>query len=448
VNLLTKIMNELILKLISKNRIDKCERQLFLISSEEFRLTTTKKIIIKLACATALGTASIALTQVNEPQVTVNAATTSVAARALGVDVASYQSADLSSHAQAGSQFAIVKVSEGISYRNPKASSQISTALSNNMMPMAYHFATFSSNASAAVAEANYAIKAAQAFGLPKGSYIACDYETGQGNNIYGGKTPTANAIIAFMDTIKSAGYKPLLYASSSVLQNNIDTSSVIAKYPNSLWVASYAISGRIDNPNFNYFPSMDGVSIWQFTDNWKGLSVDGNIAVLPLSIDGNVTSNNGAISQAPATNNSNSASSTNKTTASSSQTTSSDSNKGVATAGYVMKKSYIYNKKGERQDGSYAAYTNITHYGVVTLDDGKTALNMGDGRYIMASNVLGNSRVFKHNAYIYNNKGYHANWKLLRKGTPIKTYGSRIHINGKSYYRIGRNMYVKAANF
>lgn len=194
-------------------------------------MTTTKKLIIKLACATALGTAGVALTQVNMPQVTVKAATTSVVARALGVDVASYQSADLSSHAQAGSQFAIVKVSEGTSYRNPKASSQISTALSNNMMPMAYHFATFSSNTSAAVAEANYAIKAAQTFGLPKGSYIACDYETGQGNNIYGGKTPTAQAIIAFMDQIKAAGYKPLLYASSSVLQNQIDTNSVIAKY-------------------------------------------------------------------------------------------------------------------------------------------------------------------------------------------------------------------------
>lgn len=270
------------------------------------RLTKTKQFIAKLACATVIGTAGIALTQINRPVITVNASTTSVAARALGVDVASYQSADLSSHARAGAQFAIVKVSEGTSYRNPKASSQISTALSNNMMPMAYHFATFSSNASAAAAEAQYAIKAAQAFGLPKGSYIACDYETGQGNNIYGGKTPTANAIIAFMDQIKAAGYQPLLYASSSVLQNQIDTNSVVAKYPNSLWVASYAISGRIDNPNFNYFPSMNGVSIWQFTDNWRGLNVDGNVTVLPLSINGNVTSNNGAISQAPSSNTNN----------------------------------------------------------------------------------------------------------------------------------------------
>ena len=58
-------------------------------------MTTTKKIIVRLACATVLGTAGVALTQVNRPQTAVvNAATTSVAARALGVDVASYQNAD------------------------------------------------------------------------------------------------------------------------------------------------------------------------------------------------------------------------------------------------------------------------------------------------------------------------------------------------------------------
>ena len=402
-----------------------------------------------MACATVLGTAGVAVTQINRPQITAQASTTSVAARSLGVDVASYQNADLSSHAQAGAQFAIVKVSEGTSYRNPKASSQISTAISNNMMPMAYHFATFSSNSSAAVAEANYAIKAAQAFGLPKGSYIACDYETGQGNNIYGGKTPTANAIIAFMDTIKAAGYKPLLYASSSVLQNNIDTSSVIAEYPNSLWVASYAISGRIDNPNFSYFPSMDGVSIWQFTDNWRGLSVDGNVAVLPLSINGNVTSNNGAISQAPS--NGNSSSTTNNSNSSSTtddKKTDSTTTEPV-TSGYVMKKAYIYNKKGERQSGYYAAYYGIQYYGsTVTLDNGKTALKVGDDRYVMASNVLGNSRVMRRNAYIYNHAGRRANWRVLRKGTPVKTYGSRFNINGKSYYRIGKGLYVKTANF
>ena len=38
----------------------------------------------------------------------------------------------------------------------------------------------------------------------------------------------------------------------------------------------------------------MKGVSIWQFTDNWRGLNVDGNINVLPLQASA------GSISQAP----------------------------------------------------------------------------------------------------------------------------------------------------
>ena len=231
-----------------------------------------RKSIIKLACATMLTNAGVTLlsqmTRFSDSESIVQASSTSVVAKALGIDVASYQSADLTAHAKAGSQFAIVKVSEGTSYRNPKAANQIKSAIANDMMPMAYHFATFSSSSSAAKREAQYAISSAKALGLPAGSYLACDYETGQGNIITNGKNVTAKAIIAFMDQIKAAGYQPLLYASSSVLQNNINTPSIVNKYPNSLWVAAYAISGRVDQPNFKYFPSMDGVAIWQFTDN------------------------------------------------------------------------------------------------------------------------------------------------------------------------------------
>lgn len=355
-------------------------------------------------------------------QSVVQASSTSVAAKSLGIDVASYQSADLTAHAKAGSQFAIVKVSEGTSYRNPKAASQIKTAISNDMMPMGYHFATFSSSSSAAKKEAKYAISSAKAAGLPAGSYLACDYETGSGNVITNGKSVTAKAIIAFMDKIEDAGYQPLLYASSSVLRNNIDTKSVVKKYPNSLWVAAYAISGRVDQPNFKYFPSMDGVAIWQYTDNWKGMSTDGNVAVLPLSISGSSSS---AVSQAPSASN-------------------------VKHTATVMYKSYVYNSAGNRTGDVYKAYTSITYYGgKVKLSNGKTAIKVGDNKYVMASNVLGNSRVFKHNAYVYKNNGVrNTAWKTLKKGSPIKTYGAKYHINGKAYYRVGKNAYVKASNF
>ncbi|WP_297953811.1 GH25 family lysozyme [uncultured Lactobacillus sp.] len=313
-------------------------------------MSLKKKIITKLAYVAMLSTTGVAAAAVVQPQAHVQASTTSIAAHSIGVDVASYQSADLSAHARNGAKFAVVKISEGTSYRNPKASVQIASALAQNMMPMGYHFATFSANTAAAKREANYAIASARAVGLGSGSYLACDYESGDGNNIYGGKNPTANAINAFLSQIKAAGYKPLLYASSSVLRNNINTNAVINKFPNSLWVAAYAVSGRIDNPSFNYFPSMKGVSIWQFTDNWRGLNVDGNINVLPLS------TSSSAVSQAP------------------------------KKARVLKKKAHVYNKNGKRTS------------------------------------------------------------KTLKKGSTVTTHGKKT-INGKKYYKIAKNQYIRTAN-
>lgn len=124
---------------------------------------------------------------------------------------------------------------------------------------------------------------AAKKFGLPLGAYLACDWETGDGNNVGAGKDVSARAILVFMDTVKAADYQPLLYSGAFLLRWNIDTKQILKKYPNCLLVASYATTGRIDTPNFNYFPSMDGVLIWQFTQNWYGVNVDANVAVLPL---------------------------------------------------------------------------------------------------------------------------------------------------------------------
>lgn len=399
---------------------DKTYRSLTLSTNLEELILVKKKTIIKLASATILLNSGMALFPHLAPATSiVQASSTSVAAKALGIDVASYQSADLTAHAKAGSQFAVVKVSEGTGYRNPKGASQIKSAIANDMMPMGYHFATFSSNASLAKKEAQYAISSAKALGLPKGSYLACDYETGQGNIITNGKSVTAKAILAFMDEIKAAGYQPLLYASSSVLQNNINTPSIVKKYPNSLWVAAYAISGRVDKPNFKYFPSMDGIAIWQYTDNWKGMSTDGNVAILPLSISG------AAVSQAP-------------------------TNPNTKHTGTVMYKAYVYKQNGERTGDSYKAYSSITYYGGKTkLKNGKSAIRVGENRYVLASNVLGNSRTFKQDAEVYQGDGsLNSSWKTYKKGSPVKTYGPKHYINNEAYYRVGKDAYVKAEVF
>ena len=322
-------------------------------------MSLKKRFITKLALVAALSTTSVAAVNTLHTQTkTVQASTTSVAARSLGIDVASYQSADLSAHARSGAKFAIVKVSEGTSYRNPKARAQVASARAKNMMPMGYHFATFSANSAAAKREANYAVASAKAVGLAPGSYLACDYESGDGNNINMGKGVTANAIIAFMQQVKAAGYKPLLYASSSVLRNNINTNAVVNQFPNSLWVASYAVAGRIDKPNFSYFPSMKGVSIWQFTDNWRGLNVDGNINVLPLTASGS------AVSQAPT--------------------------KSSTKARVVKHTARVYDKNGNRKLNrkSLKKNTTVTTHGKKKTINGVKYYRIGKNAYVKAANL------------------------------------------------------------
>lgn len=208
--------------------------------------------------------------------------TTSVKKRSYGVDVASYQSNAVK---YSPAKFALVKVTEGTNYVNPKAKSQLSSAKKNGLLPMSYFFATFGCDAALAKSEAKYAVKESQALGVPTGSYIAVDWEAGEGNNISGGKKRSARAIIEAMDVIKQAGYQPLLYSGASLMRNNIDSSLVVDKFGTCLWVASYPKKGRTDTPAFGYFPSMDGVAIWQFTDNWKGFNVDGNITLIELKI-------------------------------------------------------------------------------------------------------------------------------------------------------------------
>lgn len=399
------------------------------------------KILGALACASAL-TTSTALVLENYSSLgseTVRADTKSVSSRSYGVDVASYQSSDISGMAQAGGQFAIVKVSEGTNYQNPKAAAQITSAINNNMMPMAYHFATFGANSTAAVAEANYAIASAKAMGLPSGSYIACDWETGQGNVVTAGKSASANAILAFMQKIKAAGYQPLLYSGAYLLRNNIDTSVILSAFPSSLWVASYATTGRIDTADFNYFPSMDGVAIWQFTDNWRGLSVDGNITLLPLSYNSTTT-------QAPVTNTSD----LNQQAKPSNNTTITSSSNVVKTTKTVMHKSYIYDQNGSRVGNSaISAYTQVTVLGGFVQINGKRYYKIGDNQYINLSNVDGSKRTLTHNSYVYNNQGLRVySVGKLYAGQSLTTYGSSFNIAGKSYYRIGKNRYVKVANF
>lgn len=221
-----------------------------------------------------------ALSQHMQPATVEASDQTSVPNRSLGVDVSAYQGTDMSGYARAGARFCIVKTTEGTGWVNDKAAAQIRSAKANGMMVMGYHYAHSGGNISAARDEANYAISHARSMGVPARSYIAMDFESDASGN----RQANTDAAIAFMQTVRNAGYLPLFYSGAAYMSAHFDTNQIIQKFPGSLWVASYKVLGRQDSPDFNYFPSRNGIAIWQFTDNLKGMGVDGSINVLPLS--------------------------------------------------------------------------------------------------------------------------------------------------------------------
>ena len=209
-----------------------------------------------------------------------------MATRDFVVDVAVYQPTDMSAYKRAGARQAIVKATEGLGYINPKASAQVKSAHNNHMYLHAYHFATFGNNVGRAKMEAKFFVSRAKKLNISKKRYLWLDWETGDGNVVINSAYSNTKAILAFMKVCHNAGYKVGLYSGAYILKQYVDTAKIVKKFGTCLWVASYATTGSIDKPNFNYFPSMNGVAMWQFTDNWCGLNVDGNITLKGLITD------------------------------------------------------------------------------------------------------------------------------------------------------------------
>lgn len=207
-----------------------------------------------------------------------------MSSKTYGVDVASYQPTGLAAYHKAGASFAIVKLTEGTDYINPKAGAQVKSSRANHLYTHAYHFARFGASESQAKKEAAYFIKQAKKYDISKKRMLWLDWEAGSGNVVTGPKASNTKAILAFVEAVKAAGWRPGLYSGASLLRTAVDTSQVIKKYGTCLWVASYPTMAAVSTADFGYFPSMDGVAIWQFTSNWKGLGVDGNVAVAEIN--------------------------------------------------------------------------------------------------------------------------------------------------------------------
>ncbi|WP_269086880.1 GH25 family lysozyme, partial [Lactiplantibacillus plantarum] len=108
----------------------------------------------------------------------------------------------------------------------------------------------------------------------PKGSIVALDYEDGASTSV----TANTNVILAQMALIKAAGYTPMLYSGKAYLNAHVNTSAIVKAYGKCLWLAEYPDYLVRTKPDYNWFPSMDGVAIFQFTSMYKAGGLDGNV--------------------------------------------------------------------------------------------------------------------------------------------------------------------------
>lgn len=201
--------------------------------------------------------------------------------RYLGVDWSVYQGAN--GIVGPNDKFAIVQI--GGTYGGKLStqstySSQVASAKKQGLRAHTYIWYQVGSSQSIAKSALDYFLPKVQ---TPKGSIVALDYESGASSS----KTANTSAILYGMNRIKAAGYTPMLYSGQAYLNAHVNASSVIAKYPDSLWVARYPDYAVRNTPNYNYFPSMDGVGIWQYTSTQIAGGLDGNVDLVGITLNG-----------------------------------------------------------------------------------------------------------------------------------------------------------------
>ena len=116
-----------------------------------------------------------------------------------------------------------------------------------------------------------------------------------------------------------------------------------------------------------------------------------------------------------------------------------------------VRHNSYLYDQNGGRKAGEYFIGKKIKTYGSRLIQN-KKYYELGNDTFVKANNVTGIKRKLKHNAYIYtrkaNKKVKRSGRKVLKKKQTIRTYGGAIKMHNKLYYIVGKNRYIKKANF
>ena len=100
---------------------------------------------------------------------------------------------------------------------------------------------------------------------------VAFDYETGGRLTSKVMKSVGTSSCIAYCDTIKAAGYTPMVYANYNTLSNFIDYRTLQSKYK--IWLANYTTNGVATSYAGDYY-------MWQYSSSGKVNGLSGNIDI------------------------------------------------------------------------------------------------------------------------------------------------------------------------
>lgn len=179
------------------------------------------------------------------------------AAPAKGIDVAVYQGAiDWNAVKNAGYSFAFVKVGSGKSGLDPYFAANMVGANAAGLKVGAYVY-SYSTTVEGIQQEALFAIAALEPFtvSLP----VVLDLEEAAHKTLT--KEQMGALITTFCETVKSAGYYPMIYSNKNMLVNQIGAT------PYDVWVAQYSDQCDYANPAF-----------WQFTSSGSVPGIAGNV--------------------------------------------------------------------------------------------------------------------------------------------------------------------------
>lgn len=117
----------------------------------------------------------------------------------------------------------------------------------------------------------------------PKGSIVALDYEAGASSSV----AANTAAVIYGLQRVKDAGYTPVLYSGKSYVYSHLNWSQITAKFGTCGWMAEYPDYSVRTKPNYNFFPSMPGVALFQFTSTYVAGGLDASVDLTGITDNG-----------------------------------------------------------------------------------------------------------------------------------------------------------------